>query len=193
MLATMPIPTFARWLITQNRESIKETHGVSLYFPRNGILPNNHQEMKMEGSNNSITMVKRIIDGLMDEARKSYQEYRVRKQTRDEKTRRYNAYLNKKPDERVTKPTTGKAPMNTFAVLEEMDEDGFQPVKSTKKNKNPVVETKEEFPQLGNNQTEKNTTPITWGPGMNNQKEDLSCVGFPTISGAWGDIDSDEE
>ena len=126
----MSIPTYARFIITQNRNSINETHGVTLYFPKKAILPNNHQEMKMEGSHNSITKVKQIVRILMDEAHKSYQEYKSRKKVRDTNNRKYNTFIKQKEQEEKMVKTV-KTSTNRFAELDVMD-DEFQPVKTRK-------------------------------------------------------------
>jgi hypothetical protein len=201
MLETMPIPTNARHNITTRRDEIKNQYGVSLYFPKNCLLPNNHQEMKMDGSNRSIQQVKRVVLGIVGEAKADYEAYKKRRSARRDYDASVRESMKEMEEEPLkTKPTTKTK--NPFGALMDEDEDGFHMVskksKKSKKSKtknsdiDQISHTDYEFPQLGSSQPTK--INMAWGPGMYNPDSEYeSEVKISPITTAWGDVSDDEE
>jgi hypothetical protein len=176
MLATVSIPCSTRHSLCKSRDNIQTECGVKIFFPKNGILPNNHQEMKIEGSNLSIRKAKKMLDIVIDSAKRDYAEYKERESNRKEKIARNRLFSRKKEEEenKTSKTCVSKKSSNGFAAL-------FEESESESESDSGV----EEYPVLGNTATEK---PTYWGPGMNpepKQKEETPIT-------SWGDVSEDE-
>ena len=178
MLATVSIPCSTRLSLCKSRDNIQTECGVKIFFPKNGILPNNHQEMKIEGSNLSIRKAKKMLDIVIDSAKRDYAEYKERVSNRKEKIARNRLFSRKKEEEenKTSKTCVSKKSSNGFAALIEESES-----ESESESDSGI----EEYPVLGNTATEK---PTYWGPGMNpepKQKEETPIT-------SWGDVSEDE-
>ena len=167
MLSTVSVPCFTRVSILKKRAEIQNEYGVEIFFPRNGILPNNFQEMNIKGTNLSIQRAKRALDTIIIQAKEDYNAYKQRKANREEKMTRKTQ---PKFQASAEKTSTGKRSKNLYAALFEESES--------------ETETVEEFPTLGNGKIP--TLPV-WGPGMNPPVEESK-----TEKLAWGDISDDE-
>lgn len=196
MIQTMSIPTTARHAITVQREEIKEQYGVSLYFPKNEILPNNHQAMKMDGSSRSIQQVKNVVFDIVGKAKSEHEAYKQRRSARSKYEANVRDYL-KDSEEEVQKmnPITKNTAKNKNPFGALMDEDGYQKVsKKSKKANQQTTETVDEFPQL-NGSAPQPQSNVVWGPGMYKPEpipEPEPMMSKP-ISTAWGDVSDDEE
>lgn len=197
MIQTMSIPTTARHAITVQRDSIKEQYDVSLYFPRNGVLPNNHQEMKMDGSNRSIQQVRNVVFDIVGKAKAEHEAYKQRRTAR----RVYEASVRVSLKEMEVEPQKMKPSTKTTAQNKNpygaLIEDGFKMVskksnksKKDKKQTQQTTETVDEFPQLGGTVPQSQANMV-WGPGMNQPDPEPEPV--MTITTAWGDVSDDEE
>jgi len=200
MIQTMSIPTFARHTITVHREEIKEQYGVSLYFPKNEILPNNHQAMKMDGSTRSIQQVRNVVFDIVGKAKSEHDAYKQRRSARRKYEANVRDYLKDSEEEvQKMKPITKNTAKNKnpFGALmdEDEDEDGFQKVsKKSKKANQQITETVDEFPQL-NGSVPQLQSNVVWGAGMYKPEpipEPEPMMSKP-ISTAWGDVSDDEE
>lgn len=187
MISTVSIPCSTRLTLCKSRDQIQTEFGVKIYFPKNGILPNNHQEMKIEGSNLSIGKAKKMLYLVIDSAKRDFAEYKERRYRRlcqREETMTRNREISRKKEEeeiKTRKTCVSKKPANVFAALFE-ESDDVEESDDESDEDNEV----EEFPALGNTTTDKT---IYWGPGMNTtpkKKEETTIT-------SWGDVSEDDD
>jgi hypothetical protein len=133
--------------------------------------------MKIEGSNLSIGKAKKMLDIVVDSAKRDYAEYKERKAQRGEKHTRNRMFSRKKEEEETRTKTCGsKKSSNGFAAL-------FEESESDTGSDSGV----EEYPALGNQKTTADEVTY-WGSGMNpepKQKEETPIT-------SWGDVSEDE-
>lgn len=132
---TMEIPQTSRGFFIRNRDALRDTHHVEIYFPRDQ-RSGSYQTMVIKGGPAAISKARVQLRQILADANQEYLEYKERQAER--KTRQKDLFSKPAPSQvpkKATKKPTGS--VNLFALLE---------VQEVPKKQNAV---KEEFPALG--------------------------------------------
>ena len=137
---TMQIPQTSRGFFLRNRDSMKDTHHVQLFFPRDQ-RSGDYQTMVIKGGPNAIAKARVRLNQILVEANAEYADYKERKYRRKQWERRMTAEP-KAPSSVSPKQNKKKSVINNrFALLLDEDDNDVRPKKSIEK-------VTEEFPAL---------------------------------------------
>ncbi len=139
---TMEIPQASRGFFLRNRDSLKTTHHVDIFFPRDQ-RSGDYQTMVIKGGPNAIRKARVQLNQILADANQEYGEYRSRMNRRKHWERKMTdtkAPSHPEPTHKTQKPVV----KNPFALLFVDDEEKPKMKKPSKKS----VEPKEEFPSL---------------------------------------------
>ena len=133
---TMQIPQSSRGFFLRNRDSIKETHHVQLFFPRDQRF-GDYQTMVIKGGPTSIAKARGLLNQILTEANQEFLDYRERQTRRKQWERKMGGQT--APSQSSPKQTK-KNPVvkNQFALLNV--DDGLS--------KKPAEKLTDEFPML---------------------------------------------